>query len=135
VARRSGRSRKTPTAPSAKALARHAKTGSVVVTILRLGGKAENAQKVLDTLNAGQRKDGGWGKADNENASDLETTYRVMRCYMMLKSSPKNADAIRGFVAKCRNDDGGYGVAPGQTSNIGGTYFAAIVTHWLKDAK
>jgi hypothetical protein len=110
-------------------------TGSVVVTILRLGGKAENAQKVLDTLNAGQRKDGGWGKADNENVSDLETTYRIMRCYMMLKSSPKNAEGVRAFVAKCRNDDGGYSVTPGQTSNIGGTYFAAIVTHWLKDTK
>jgi hypothetical protein len=110
-------------------------TGSVVVTILRLGGKAESAQKVLDTLNAGQRKDGGWGKADSESVSDLETTYRVMRCYMMLKSSPKNKDGVHAFVAKCRNDDGGYGIAPGQPSNIGGTYFAAIVTHWLKDAK
>jgi hypothetical protein len=39
---------------------------------------------------------------------------------------------VRSFVAKCRNADGGYGVAPGQPSNISGTYFAAIILHWLK---
>ena len=25
-----------------------------------------------------------------------------------------------------------YGVAPGQPSSVGGTYFAAIITYWLK---
>ncbi len=100
-------------------------TGSAAVTVLRLGGRVMN-ENVLKALNAGQRKNGGWGKADDETASDLETTYRVMRCYMMLKSKPAN-------VAKCRNDDDGFGIAPGQPSNIGGTYFAAIVTYWLNE--
>ena len=109
-------------------------TGGSVVTLLRLGNelKSEEAKSVLDVLNAGQRKDGGWGSEKDDKASDLETTYRVMRCYMMLKARPANVDGLRAFITKCRNDDGGYGVTPGQTSTVGGTYFAAIVQYWLK---
>jgi hypothetical protein len=80
----------------------------------------------------GQRQNGGWGKDDSEIASDLETTYRVMRCFVMLKARPANVEGVRSFVAKCRNEDGGYGVAPAQPSSVSGTYFAAIITHWLK---
>jgi len=108
-------------------------TGSCVVTLLRLGAKVPNTEMYLKLLNDGQRQNGGWGKADDEIASDLETTYRVMRCFMMLKAQPKYAEGVRSFVAKCRNADGGYGIAPGQPSNVNGTYFAAIVTHWLKN--
>lgn len=107
-------------------------TGGSVVTLLRLGGKTTDADLILKTLKAGQRQNGGYGKADSEIASDLETTYRVMRCFVMLKARPDNVEGIRSFVAKCRNADGGYALAPGQTSNISGTYFAAIVLHWLK---
>jgi hypothetical protein len=60
-------------------------TASAVVTLLRLDAKGIDSDRVLKVLKAGQRKDGGWGKTDNETASDLETTYRVMRCFMMLK--------------------------------------------------
>ena len=45
--------------------------------------------------------------------------------------TPRSADAVRAFIAKCRNADGGYGPAPGQPSNVGATYFATIVSHWL----
>ncbi|MBI2805158.1 MAG: hypothetical protein HYX68_09300 [Planctomycetes bacterium] len=107
-------------------------TGSRVVTILRLGAKVHNPESILKSLKAGQRQNGGYGKADSEIASDLETTYRVMRCFVMLKSRPGHAEGIRSFVAKCRNPDGGYGSAPGQPSNIGGTYFASIILRWLK---
>lgn len=107
-------------------------TASRVVTLLRLGEKATLPDIVIKTLDEGQRKDGGWGKAEDAAVSDLETTYRVMRCYMMLKAHPRNADAVHAFVAKCRNDDGGYGLVPGQPSSVNSTYFAAIVTHWLK---
>jgi hypothetical protein len=110
-------------------------TGSVVVTILRLGGKVDNVKGVLATLNEGQRKDGGWGKDTDAANSDLETTYRVMRCYMMLKATPANVDALRSFMSKCRNADGGYGVMPGQTSTVSGTYYVAIVQQWLKSDK
>jgi prenyltransferase beta subunit len=109
-------------------------TGGTVVAALRLGVKLEDADGILKVLKDGQRQNGGWGKADSEIASDLETTYRVMRCFVMLKARPANAEGVRSFVAKCRNEDGGYGVAPGQTSSVSGTYFAAIITHWLKQS-
>jgi hypothetical protein len=54
-----------------------------------------------------------------------------MRCFMMLKERPARVEGLRTYVAKCRNEDGGYGVAPGQPSNVGGTYYATIITHWL----
>ena len=109
-------------------------TASRVVTLLRLGRVPDADNSILKILSAGQRQNGGWGKADNEIASDLETTYRVMRCYHMLKGKPGNVEGVRSFVAKCRNADGGYGIAPGQTSTIAGTYFAAIILHWLKES-
>jgi hypothetical protein len=108
-------------------------TASAVVTILRLGSKPPAPGECIKVLKAGQRQNGGWGKADDEIASDLETTYRVMRCFVMLKARPDNIEGVRSFVAKCRNADGGYAVAPGQPSSIGGTYFASIITHWLKE--
>lgn len=104
-------------------------TGGAVVTVLRLGGKIESEAAVLKVLNAGQRADGGFGKA-GAKGSDLETTYRVVRCYVMLKQKPDVKKCL-AFVAKCRNDDGGYGPEPGLPSSVGATYFAAILQHWL----
>jgi prenyltransferase beta subunit len=106
-------------------------TGSVVVTVLRLGGKVDDRDRVLKALRAGQRKDGGWGTMDATD-SDLATTYRVMRCFHMLHEKP-DAAACRAFVARCRNPDGGYGVTPGQSSAVSGTYFAGSVLHWLDE--
>lgn len=106
-------------------------TGGSVVTVLRLGGKVDNADAVLKALKAGQRTDGGFGKA-GANSSDLETTYRVMRAFAMLKAKP-DVEKLLGFVAKCRNADGGYGIEPGKPSAVGPTYFAAIITHWSKE--
>jgi prenyltransferase beta subunit len=106
-------------------------TGSAVVTVLRLGGKPDDVKRVLEVLRAGQRKDGGWGK-EEAAGSDLETTYRVMRCFHMLKEQP-DTSACRAFLGRCRNGDGGYGVAPGQPSGVSGTYFAGSVLHWLAE--
>ena len=99
------------------------------MAVLRLGGKIN--RDTIKTVKAGQRTDGGFGKEDAKE-SDLETSYRVMRFFWMLKEKP-NADALRGFIAKCRNADGGYGMAPGQPSNVGGTYFASVILHWLDE--
>jgi prenyltransferase beta subunit len=104
-------------------------TGGAVAAVLRLGGKVE-AKGVLKALDAGQRKDGGFGKEKVEE-SDLETSYRVMRTYHMLKAKPARADDLKALVAKCRNKDGGYGVVPGGPSSTSGTYFAGIILHWL----
>lgn len=110
-------------------------TGGAVVTLLRLGGKVAAQDAVLKVLNAGQRQSGGFGKEDEPAASDLETSYRVLRCFVMLKARPANVDGLRAFVAKCRNDDGGYGISPGEPSNVSATYFAAIITHWLNEKR
>ena len=81
-----------------------------------------------------QRMNGGYGK-EGTATSDLESTYRVMRAFVMLKSQPKDVEGVRSFVAKCRNADGGYGVSPAEPSNVNATYFAAIIRHWAKDMK
>jgi prenyltransferase beta subunit len=105
-------------------------TGSAVVTILRLGGTIEQRANVLRTLRAGQRPDGGFGK-EGEGGSDLESCYRIMRAFAMLKEKPADVAGLKGFVGRCRNADGGYGVKPGEPSNVGATYYAGIVLHWL----
>jgi prenyltransferase beta subunit len=107
-------------------------TGGAVVAVLRLGGEVPHKDNVLKTIRAGQRGDGGWGKADAKG-SDLESSYRVMRCFHMLKEKPDSADRLKEFIAKCRNKDGGYGTAPGQESSVGGTYYAATILHWLEE--
>jgi prenyltransferase beta subunit len=105
-------------------------TGSAAVAVLRLGGKVEHKDRVLQALTTGQRSDGGFGR-EEAGGSDLETTYRVMRAFMMLKEQPADIRRLREFVARCRNADGGYGAMPGQPSAVGPTYFAAIIYHWL----
>ena len=49
-----------------------------------------------------------------------------------MKATP-DAERVRKFIASCRNDDGGYGVTPGQPSTVSGTYYAAIILHWLDE--
>lgn len=106
-------------------------TGGAVVALLRLGDQIDKPHAMVKVLRDGQRKDGGFGKAGAD--SDLETSYRVMRAFHMLKAKP-DADKLRGFVAKCRNDDdGGYGISPGKPSAVGPTYFASIILHWLDE--
>jgi hypothetical protein len=117
--------------PRSKGAGQARDTGGAVVAVLRLGGKVEHRDKVLEALKAGQRDDGGYGKAD-AGGSDLETTYRVLRAFHMLEDRP-DAEKVRKFVAKCRNEDCGYGVMPGQPSAVGGTYFASIILHWLAE--
>jgi prenyltransferase beta subunit len=110
-------------------------TGGAVVAVLRLGGKVPHPEVVLKSLDGARREDGAWGKEDAKG-SDLETSYRVMRAYHMLQTGPAkpaHADRLRAFIARCRNDDGGYGVVPGQKSSIGGTYYAATILHWMEE--
>lgn len=107
-------------------------TGGAVVVVLRLGSQVESRERVLEALKAGQRPDGGFGKA-GAAGSDLETTYRIMRAFHMLKDKPPDVPALRRFIAKCRTDSGGHGVVPGQPASVGGTYFASIILHWLDE--
>ena len=108
--------------------------GGFVAMILRSGDalSANDRRSVLSALLAGQLPDGGFGKADAKS-SDGETTYRVMRAFHLLKEKPKNIESLRGFLASCRNRDGGYGVAPGQPSTVSGTYYASVISRWLAE--
>jgi hypothetical protein len=107
-------------------------TGGAVCAVLRLGGKVEKTDDVLRVLNEGQRPDGGFGKAGAEG-SDLESSYRIARAFHMLKTKPRGAGRLREFIARCRNEDGGYGVAPGHPSHVNGCYYAAIISLWLDE--
>jgi prenyltransferase beta subunit len=108
-------------------------TASAVVTLLRLGTKVDDPENVVKALRAGQHADGGWGKAADN--SDLETTYRVLRAFVMLEAAPADSKACEAFVARCRNEDGSYGPRPGQPGTAGATYHAGIVLHWLAEAR
>jgi hypothetical protein len=107
-------------------------SAGAAITILRLKGEIKEPLAVADQLLAAQRPDGGFGRPDQP--SDLSTTYRIMRAVHMLKRKP-DVERCRAFIARCRNEDGGYGVSPGQPSTTSATYFAAIVTHWLDEAE
>lgn len=110
--------------------------GSYSALVLRLGFSLKDygfepdaATKILHT---GQRDDGGWGKP-GEKASDIETTYRVMRALLLLKVKPKDAEKLRAFVAKHRNDDHGYATKPGDKSSMSGAYYCTVILHWLDE--
>lgn len=108
--------------------------GSYVAFRIRLGQPfaADRARDFAVSLARGQRTDGGWGKK-GEGTSDLETSYRVMRSFYLLKAAPADAAKLRAFIAKCRNSDGGYGTKPGEPSSVGGVYFAAVMSIWLSE--
>jgi hypothetical protein len=109
-------------------------TGGTAALILRFGGTVENRDAVLRAMRAGQRPDGGFGSAECDG-SDLESTYRVMRAFAMMKELPADPAKLRSFMAKCRSEAGGYGVMPGQPPTAAGTYYAAIISHWLDLAR
>lgn len=110
-------------------------TGGMAALTLRLGGELANREAVVAVLKNGQRPDGGYGKAEKPAESDLDTSYRVVRALIMLKEKPADPARLRAFVAKCRNKDGAYGVAPGQASSGPATYYAATLTHWLAEPR
>lgn len=106
--------------------------GGLAVTKMRMGRKIEGKERadLLSILHRGQGKDGGFGK-EGAATSDLESTYRVMRCFMMLDAAPPDPKGLRAFIASCRKNDGGYAITPEETSGVGPTYFAVISQYWL----
>ena len=108
-------------------------TGSATALILHLGGEMDAAArtKAAEAMKAGQRADGGFGKADAK-IGDPETTYRVMRALRLLEEKPKDAAAVEKFVAGHRNADGGYAAEAGKPSSASGTYYAVTILKWLK---
>lgn len=107
--------------------------GSYVALVLRLHLlPADNLGLPGLSLRDGQRDDGGWGKK-GEKASDIETTYRVMRAMMLMKMKPKDVAKLRAFIESRRNEDNGYAVKPGDKSSMSGVYYATIITMWLDE--
>jgi len=108
-------------------------TGGTVAMIVRTGGRvpADHVKAVTAAVRDGQRADGGFGKA-GEAASDLETSYRVMRAMHLLKIEPKDPAALRHFLSLCANKDGGYAAQPGTPSAAGPTYYATVIMGWLQ---
>ena len=103
-------------------------TGGSTVALLRLGEPIGDKEAILKVLRAGQRPEGAWGKAGAE--PELETSYRVMRAFFMLEAKPDVAK-LRQFIARCRQADGSYAVAPGQPGAVSATYYAGIISYWL----
>jgi prenyltransferase beta subunit len=106
--------------------------GSIAAVRLRLGYKLPEGHDAHGILKAGQLPDGGWGKK-GEKASDIESTYRVMRAMMLLKEKPKDVKKLRAFIDSHRNKDGGYATKPGDKSSMSGAYYCAIVSKWLDE--
>ncbi len=104
-------------------------TGSAVVALLRMGVPVENRETVVNAIKSGQKSDGGWGK-DTDVPSDLETTYRVMRCFSMLKEVP-NLESLQSYLLSHRQSDGGYGPTPGATADVASTYYVTTVLRWV----
>jgi prenyltransferase beta subunit len=108
--------------------------GSLVAFQLRLGNQLNEFERTVgdDALGSSQREDGGWGKK-GEKASDIETTYRVMRALMLLKGRPKEMKKLRAFIESHRNEDHGYATKPSDKSSMSGAYYCVIVTKWLDE--
>ncbi|HWE38118.1 MAG TPA: family 16 glycoside hydrolase, partial [Isosphaeraceae bacterium] len=104
-------------------------TGGAAVALLRMGVELDHIDAILAALREGQRPDGGW--SPDGNRSNLEASYRIMRCVFMLKGQP-DLPALQKFLASCRNSDGGFGTTPGQPSSLGGTYFATTILRWTR---
>jgi hypothetical protein len=104
-----------------------------IVTAKRLRAVDPATDRVAASgLVFGQHKDGGWSKID-EKASNIESTYRVMRAFKMLEAKPLDIPQLRKFLASHHNKDGGSATKSGDLSTISGTYYMVIVSKWLDD--
>jgi acetyl esterase/lipase len=104
-------------------------TGGKAVALLRMGVTLDRREAILAALREAQREDGGWSQDGAK--SDLGTSYRIMRCFAMLKEKPDLA-RLRGWIAKHRQSDGGYSSAPGGAADSGGTYTCLIMLYWAR---
>lgn len=109
--------------------------GSIAAFVRRLNLQKDNDAKpaaVAKLMDDGQLADGGWNR-QGAKAADIESTYRVMRAFMLLGEKPKGAAKLREFIAAHRNNDDGYATKPGDKSSMSGVYYCVIVSKWLDD--
>ena len=104
-------------------------TGGKAVALLRMGVDLDKKDAIVAFLKSAQNADGAWSKA--ADGSELESTYRIMRAFFMLKERP-DLDKLKVFIANCRHSDGSYAPQPGAEGNFGGTYFATTALRWVR---
>ncbi len=109
--------------------------GSAAALILRLGGQLEPEvrRQLLEHLRRGQLPDGGYAR-DANATGDLESTYRVLRAWILLREPPPNPQTVRQFLQRHRHTSGGYATPPDGPPTMSGTYYAAVISHWLDAA-
>ncbi len=105
-------------------------TGGRVAALLRMGVELPDDRKadVVKLLRDGQMPDGGW--SPDGKASNLDSTYRIMRCLYMLKAAP-NLTKLRAFILQHRRSDGSYAMTPFGDDKAG-TYICSIVLYWAR---
>ena len=101
-----------------------------VVIILVLGGTVKDPAPAVKGMKGAQRPDGSF--SGTGEASDVPSTYTVMRALWMLKEKPDLARLVE-YIGRCRNADGGYGASPGKLSNMTFTYMASSVLCWANE--
>jgi prenyltransferase beta subunit len=106
--------------------------GAAVAMWLRLGRELPGGGDEVSILKSGQRADGGWN-VQGEKASDIETTYRVMRALVLLNEKPKDTKKLRAFIESHRTDDHGFALKPGAKASMSGAYYCVIVSKWLDE--
>lgn len=107
-------------------------TGGTAVALLRMGQELDHKDAVIEAIVDGQRDDGGWAAADGP--STLSDSYRVMRCVSMLKADA-DLDRLLSFIARHRQESGGYAAAPDQPADLSNTYYAAIMIRWARELR
>ncbi|GIW86897.1 MAG: hypothetical protein KatS3mg108_1221 [Isosphaeraceae bacterium] len=104
-------------------------TGGRAAALLRLGLSLDHRDAILKALLEGQQPDGGWSR--DGRASDLATTYRVVRALYMMDAAP-DLERLKAFVESCRDRSGLFSVAVGQEPSLSATYMALIVGRWAR---
>ena len=104
-------------------------TGGKAAALLRMGLTLEHRDAIVAVLKSAQRPDGAWAKSDA--GSDLDSSYRIMRCLFMLNEAP-DLNRLNAVLAACRRPDGSYGNKPGAAPAGNSTYLGAIISYWSR---
>lgn len=106
-----------------------AETALAAAAIVRLGGSVPNPEPVVRLLKEAQRPDGSFALPGE--ITGIPAAYTVVRALTLLKEKPDTAK-LKEFLARCRNDDGGYGHTPEQASSVSATFDAVSILSWLE---
>eukprot|EP01147_Barroeca_monosierra_P010770 gene10771-2856_t len=89
-------------------------------------------QNVINWLESRIQPDGSC-TGDEFNLADTRFTYCVLASLHLLGQPIRRQQNISNYIARCQNDDGGFGMSPGSESH-GGQTFCCIASLSLCDA-